>query len=163
MTPRAARTVAICRAIAYAVMIGAVIAVIPTRMNWFWAIWIVFVVVMLQSRQIFVGYVPLRFPDFDDQVAGLMLGGTSEDVAVAQVSRGLAGAAIFMLIPTTLLCVMIDLTAYGISYHIGLPPEVIGGFVAHAALWLVGIALVCIVLPMVFIPLSLRAAKRKEP
>lgn len=163
MTPRAARTIALCRGVALAVMIAGVIAVIPTHKNWFWAISIVVAVAVLQSRRIYVGYIPLKAPDFDDQVAGLMLGGTSEEVAVAQVSRGTAGAAIFMLIPTILLGVMIVLTAYGVSFRTWFPPDAIGVFVAHAALWLVGIALVCIVLPFVLLALSLRPAKRKEP
>ena len=165
MTPRAARTIALCRGIALAVMIAGVIAVIPTHKNWFWAISIVVAVAVLQSGRIYVGYFPLKAPDFDDQVAGLMLGGTSEEVAVAQVSRGMAGAAIFILIPTILLCVMIVFTAYGVSFRTWFPPDAIGVFVAHAALWLVGIALVCIVLPFVLLALSLRppSAKSRRP
>ena len=51
--------------------------------------------------------------------------------------------------------------AYGISFHIGLAPNAVGALVAHAALWLVGIAtLVVVLVPVIFFFTLRGAAKR---
>jgi len=55
----------------------------------------------------------------------------------------------------------IDAMAYGISFHIGLAPNAVGALVAHAALWLVGIAtLVVVLVPVIFFFTLRGAAKR---
>jgi hypothetical protein len=159
MTPRAARTVATCSIISYAVMIVAVIAVLLVR-NWIFAGFIVLAVTMVRSRNIYVGYVPLQFPGFDDRVAGLMLGGTSEEAAIREASFGESVQAVGSTIIGSLICVVLVLVAYGVSFHLGLSVDAIGAIVRQAALWLVGIGVLGIILPLGLVAFSLRNTKR---
>ncbi len=128
--------------------------------NWFFAGFIVFFATLLQSRNIYAGYVPLQIPSFDDQVAGLMLGGTSEQAAILEVSRGESIRAIGMTIVGSLVCVMLVLMAYGVSFHLGLSVDAIGAIVRQAALWLVGIGVLGVILPLGLVAFELRNTKR---
>jgi hypothetical protein len=159
MTPHAARTVATCRMISYAVMLVAVIAVLLVR-NWLFAGFIVLAVTMVRSQNIYVSYVPLQYPGFDERVAGLMLGGTSEEAAIREASFGESIQAVGSAIIGSLICVLLVLVAYGVSFHLGLSVDAIGVIVRQAALWLVGIGVLGIILPLGLVALSLRTMKR---
>lgn len=162
MTLRAARTIATCRVINFAVMIGAAVAVVPTPERWFWIFAIILTVGILQSRHIYVGLFPVQLPNFDDEVAGLMLSGTSEEAAVLQTSRGEASRAIFVTVASALCCAMLDLTAYAVSFHIGPSAAEINAIVGQAALWIVGFGALLFILPFVALVFHLRSTKRRD-
>ena len=146
MTSRAARTITICRWIALAIM--AIGIAVTIRVSWIFSAFIVFMVTIFQSRHIYVGWVPVDLPGFEDQVAGEMLSGMSEEWAVAFVSRSEAGRAIFLTVFSALICAAIALAAHGIV----LPNSWVSWFLGRAALWIVGVGVAVVVLPIVLYP-----------
>ena len=131
------------------------------RVSWFASVLIVLMVLALQSRQIFIGYVPLQFPGFDDQVKGVMLGGMSEDAASAQVAQGETFRAVF----TTVIAAVVTTIIVLVGYRVGSPEawnHWIGSFLGHAALWLVGLGLLMVILPFVLIGYGLYTKSIKK-
>jgi hypothetical protein len=164
MTPRAARVVAICDRIVLAEMIVAIVAVVlaPVSVGLKIAcvLFILFIVGVFQSRNTYVGYIPVALPNFEEQVKGLMLGGMSEEKAIAQVSRGEIAGAMFFAVITPLFCMMPIAAVYDIPQRLGLTPAVVGGIAGHASLWIVGICAAVAAIPIAMLPFLLRAKSR---
>jgi hypothetical protein len=156
MTERARRTIVICRVVALAALAAGVIATF--HFGWLYPVMMAFIVAALQSNQILLTYAPLRYPSFDERVQGEILSGTSADEARQKMSAEFERRGILFSAVSVVAVLCIALAAYGRS-----PSDSwFSALFAHAALWIVGIGVVGVVLPLVALAFGPNPLRRSD-
>ncbi|HUA09574.1 MAG TPA: hypothetical protein VMA98_09890 [Candidatus Acidoferrales bacterium] len=156
MSERARWINLVCGAIAAFVLVACVLATI--RVNWVASVCMAFAVGAFYSDRIYIGFVPLPMPSFEDRVKGNMLGGMSEERAREQASAGEIVKAFGNVVISTIVCIVATCFAYGAYPHVG--ARALYAFIGKAGLWLAAGMFVLFAVA-VFAPLYARLAKRK--